>query len=81
MSLFWDRKHIVGKRWGITGSVVFALEPFLLSLADDTMTLWDRREGKRVKSIPVQGLVLDVIGAQKDLAGCKRKSNVQSFVS
>ncbi|XP_055081616.1 low-density lipoprotein receptor-related protein 2-like [Periophthalmus magnuspinnatus] len=75
MSLFWDRSHVVGKRWNITGSVVFALEPFLLSFSDNTMTLWDRRDGRSIQSITVQSHVIGVIHALKDLqAGWKDAS-------
>ncbi|KAK7895331.1 hypothetical protein WMY93_020656 [Mugilogobius chulae] len=66
MSLFWDRSHIVGKRWNINGSVVFALEPFLLSASENTLTLWDRRDGRAVQSIAVQGRVFGVTQALKD---------------
>lgn len=66
-SMFWERSHIVGKRWNISGSVVFALEPFLLSLSDKTLTLWDRRDGRAIKNVAVQNHVLSVIGALKEL--------------
>ncbi|XP_072311347.1 uncharacterized protein [Eucyclogobius newberryi] len=82
MSLFWERSHIVGKRWNVTGSVVFALEPFLLSLSDKTMTLWDRRDGKPIQSVAVQSHVLGVVHALKDFhAGTKGPSQESASAS
>ncbi|XP_018536167.1 low-density lipoprotein receptor-related protein 2 isoform X1 [Lates calcarifer] len=63
MSLLRDRSHQAGKRWNISGSVVAAFEPFLLSLSDDVMTLWDRRDGRPIQDVTVRGHVFNVIAA------------------
>lgn len=63
MSLLRDRSHRAGRRWNITGSVVVAFEPFLLSHSDDVLTLWDRRDGRAVQKMDVRGQVLSVVAA------------------
>ena len=67
MSLLQERSHRAGRRWNISGSVIAAFEPFLLSLSDDVMTLWDRRDGSAVQHMTVRGQVLSVVLALKDI--------------
>ncbi|XP_034457666.1 prolow-density lipoprotein receptor-related protein 1-like isoform X7 [Hippoglossus hippoglossus] len=67
MSLLQVRSHQAGRRWNISGSVVGACEPFLLSLSDDGMTLWDRREGTPLQHIAVRGQVVQVVSALGDV--------------
>ncbi|XP_058473588.1 low-density lipoprotein receptor-related protein 2-like isoform X1 [Solea solea] len=63
LSLLQERSHQAGRRWNISGSVVAAFEPFLLTLSDDVMTLWDRRQGRAIQNMPVRGRVSEVIAA------------------
>ncbi|CAL8318102.1 unnamed protein product [Lota lota] len=67
LSLLQKRTHGYGPRWNITGSVVAAFEPYLLSLSDDTITLWDRRDGRRLKVVTLDGSVFGVMVALKDI--------------
>ncbi|XP_031154061.1 low-density lipoprotein receptor-related protein 2-like isoform X3 [Sander lucioperca] len=67
MSLRQERSHQAGRRWNISGSVVAAIEPFLLSLSDDVMTLWDRRDGSPIQDLTVTGHVFSVIAALGDV--------------
>ncbi|TKS84303.1 Low-density lipoprotein receptor-related protein 4 [Collichthys lucidus] len=67
MSLLQQRSHRAGRRWNISGSIVAALEPFLLSLSDDVMTLWDRRDGSAIQNMAVEGHVLSVVAALGDV--------------
>lgn len=67
MSLLQERSHRAGRRWNISGSVVAAFEPFLLSLSDDVMTLWDRRDGSLIQEMPMKGPVFSVITALRDI--------------
>ncbi|XP_067430640.1 low-density lipoprotein receptor-related protein 2-like isoform X1 [Thunnus thynnus] len=67
MSLVQERSHQAGRRWNISGSVVGAFEPFLLSLSNDVMTLWDRRDGSPIQDVTVTGHVLSVEAALKDV--------------
>lgn len=69
LGLLQGRKHLAVGRWNITGSIVAALEPFLLSRSDDVLTLWDRRDGSAVQSVTVGGQVLSVIAALKEFEG------------
>ncbi|XP_017266049.2 low-density lipoprotein receptor-related protein 2 isoform X2 [Kryptolebias marmoratus] len=66
LSLLKERSHQAG-RWNVSGSVVAAFEPFLLSISDDVMTLWDRRDGSKIQSVTVKGHVLGVINVLGDI--------------
>ncbi|XP_044029701.1 low-density lipoprotein receptor-related protein 2-like isoform X2 [Siniperca chuatsi] len=68
MSLLQERSHQAGRRWNISGSIIAAFEPFLLSLSDDVMTLWDRRDGSRIQDMIVGGHVLSVIAALREVS-------------
>ncbi|XP_073334409.1 uncharacterized protein [Pagrus major] len=67
MSLLQERSHQAGRRWNISGSIIAAFEPFLLSLSDNVMTLWDRRDGSAIQDMSVGGQVLSVVAALKDV--------------
>lgn len=67
LSLLKERSHQAGRRWNISGSVVAAFEPFLLSISDDVMTLWDRRDGSNIQSVTVKGRVLGVVTVLGDV--------------
>ncbi|XP_059214408.1 low-density lipoprotein receptor-related protein 2 isoform X2 [Centropristis striata] len=67
MSLLRERSHQAGRRWIISGSVIAAFEPFLLSLSDDVMTLWDRRDGSSLQNTTVTGHVLGVMAALREI--------------
>nr|XP_033952177.1 low-density lipoprotein receptor-related protein 2-like isoform X2 [Pseudochaenichthys georgianus] len=67
MSLLQAKSHKAGRRWNISGSVISAFEPFLLSYSDNVLTLWDRRDGSAIQDMTVRGRVLSVILALKDV--------------
>ncbi|KAM7369179.1 hypothetical protein PAMP_013472 [Pampus punctatissimus] len=67
MSLVQERSHQAGRRWNISGSVISAFEPFLLSLSDDVMTLWDRRDGSHIQGVNVTGHEFNVMAALKNM--------------
>ncbi|XP_034085132.1 low-density lipoprotein receptor-related protein 2 isoform X2 [Gymnodraco acuticeps] len=67
MSLLQAKSHKAGRRWNISGSVISAFEPFLLSHSDNVLTLWDRRDGSVIQDMPVRGRVFSVIIALKDV--------------
>lgn len=71
LGLVQGRRHQAIQRWNITGSILAASEPFLLSHCDDVMTLWDRRNGTAVQSVTVGGPVLSVIAALREIRGQK----------
>ncbi|XP_008323120.1 low-density lipoprotein receptor-related protein 2-like isoform X2 [Cynoglossus semilaevis] len=66
-SLLQGRIHLGQRRLNISGSVVAAFEPFLLTHSDKVMTLWDRRDGSPVQNTPVRGHVSQVIAALGDI--------------
>ncbi|XP_078812346.1 uncharacterized protein lrp13b isoform X3 [Oryzias latipes] len=63
LSLLKETTHQAGKRWNVSGSVMAAFEPFLLSLSDHVITLWNRRNGSIIQDVKVKGHVLSVIPA------------------
>lgn len=67
MSLLHGRSHQAGRRWNISGSIIAAFEPFLLSLSDDVITLWDRRDGSSIQDVAVKDHVFSVIAALGDI--------------
>ncbi|XP_049909724.1 low-density lipoprotein receptor-related protein 4-like [Epinephelus moara] len=67
MSLLQEKSHRAGRRWNISGSVVAAFEPFLLTLSDDVMRLWDRRDGSLIREMIVRDHVFSVIAAMTDV--------------
>nr|XP_049594845.1 low-density lipoprotein receptor-related protein 2 isoform X5 [Syngnathus scovelli]XP_049594846.1 low-density lipoprotein receptor-related protein 2 isoform X6 [Syngnathus scovelli] len=67
LSLHQGNKHKAGKRWNVSGSLLGALEPYLLSLSSDIMTLWDRRDGRRIQDVTTRGPVVSVVEALRDV--------------
>nr|XP_040052932.1 low-density lipoprotein receptor-related protein 2-like isoform X5 [Gasterosteus aculeatus aculeatus] len=67
MSLLQERSHQAGRRWNVSGSVIAAFEPFLLSLWENVVTLWNRRDGSQICDVTVRGRVSGVIPALADL--------------
>ncbi|XP_019713477.1 low-density lipoprotein receptor-related protein 2 isoform X3 [Hippocampus comes] len=67
MSLLQGKKHQAGRRWKVSGSVIGALEPYLLSLSEDVMTLSDRRDGRPIQDVAVRGPVVTVLAALRDV--------------
>ncbi|XP_051907156.1 low-density lipoprotein receptor-related protein 2 isoform X4 [Hippocampus zosterae] len=67
MSLLQGNKHQAGRRWKVSGSVIGALEPYLLSLSEDIMTLSDRRDGRPIGDVAVRGPVATVVAALRDV--------------
>ncbi|XP_028318085.1 low-density lipoprotein receptor-related protein 2 isoform X3 [Gouania willdenowi] len=61
MSLLQEKKHEAGRRWNISGSIIAAFEPFLLSIDQNKLTLWDRRNGTNVGGFTVRDHVFTVI--------------------
>lgn len=43
------------------------MEPYLLSLSDNTVMLWDRRGGRSLKVVTLDGSVFGVMVALKDI--------------
>lgn len=73
LSLMRERSHQAGRRWKISGSVVAAIEPFLLSVSDDIMTLWDQRDGGAIQDATLAAPVVKVIAALMDIQAVRSK--------
>lgn len=80
MGLLQGRRHRGVRRWNITGSIMAASEPFLLSHSDDVMTLWNRRDGSAVQNVTVGAQVLSVIAAVREIKGRNQSSSSVSGV-
>lgn len=65
MSLERDRSHHAGRRWNISGSVMAAMEPLVLSYSGDVMTLWDRRDESALQTAVERGQVSGVLATLK----------------
>lgn len=67
LSLRQGRSHHGGRRWNISGSVLAAFEPFVLSSSGDVITLWDRRDESILEKTIEQGQVSGVLTALGDI--------------
>ncbi|XP_034151271.1 low-density lipoprotein receptor-related protein 2 isoform X3 [Esox lucius] len=63
MSLLKSKTYTASRAWNVPGSVMAVRSPLLVSLFHDVLTVWDRREGRRVKDVPVEPGVVGVIVA------------------
>ncbi|XP_042168444.1 low-density lipoprotein receptor-like, partial [Oncorhynchus tshawytscha] len=63
MSLLKSQTHLAGREWNVPGSIMAAHSPLLVSLFNDVITVWDRRDRMRVHDVPVGPGVVRVIVA------------------
>ncbi|XP_036832491.1 low-density lipoprotein receptor-related protein 2-like isoform X3 [Oncorhynchus mykiss] len=63
MSLLKSQTHLVGREWNVPGSIMAAHSPLLVSLFNDVITVWDRRDRRRVHDVPVGPGIVRVIVA------------------
>uniref|UniRef100_A0A4W5QVQ4 EGF-like domain-containing protein n=1 Tax=Hucho hucho TaxID=62062 RepID=A0A4W5QVQ4_9TELE len=67
MSLLKSQTHLAGKEWNVPGSIMAAHAPLLVSLFNDVITVWDRRDRRRVHDVPVGPGIVRVIVALMDV--------------
>lgn len=79
LSLLREQSHAAGGRWNVSGSVVGALEPFLLSLSDDVVTVWDRRDGRRLHRATVGRHAFNMLPALKDVGAGGTGNSCMTF--
>ncbi|TWW66523.1 Low-density lipoprotein receptor-related protein 2 [Takifugu flavidus] len=65
LSLQQERSRHAGRRWNISGSVMAAMEPFILSYSGDVITLWDRRDESVLQTTVERGQVSGVLATLK----------------
>lgn len=53
MSLLKMRKYSAGSDWVVPGSIVAAYEPYMVSLFNNVLTVWNRKDGARVSGVVV----------------------------
>eukprot|EP00063_Salmo_salar_P027647 XP_014002482.1 PREDICTED: low-density lipoprotein receptor-related protein 1B-like [Salmo salar] len=63
MSLLKSQTHLAGREWNVPGSIMAAHAPLLVSLFNDVITVWDRRDRRRAQDVPVRPGVVRVIVA------------------
>lgn len=67
LSLRKQRSHHAGRKLDISGSVIAAMEPYLLSYSGDEFTLWDQRDEHIVQKTTEGHQVLGALSALKDI--------------
>lgn len=67
LSLQKEQSHHAGRKLAISGSVIAALEPFILSHSGDKITLWDRQDESILQTTTEELQVLDVLPVLKDI--------------
>lgn len=63
MSLLKMRKYSAGKGWTFPGLIAAAHEPYMVTVLNDVITLWNRQNGTSIKAVTVEGGIVDVIVA------------------
>lgn len=76
LSLWKERSHHAGRKLDVSGSVMAALEPFILSYSGDEITVWDQQDESILQKTTEGHQVLDVLIALKDI-GAGRLSLVR----
>ncbi|KAL2087738.1 hypothetical protein ACEWY4_016566 [Coilia grayii] len=67
ISLLKIKTHSLGKSWTIQGSIEGATDPYIVSSAKNTLTLWRRRDGAHVADIPTEKGLIGVVVAELEL--------------
>ena len=66
-SLVQGKAHLAGSRWNTLGSIMAALEPFMVSYSEDNITLWNRKDARRVLDVSVGSGVIGVVASMKKI--------------
>ncbi|XP_067106350.1 low-density lipoprotein receptor-related protein 1B [Osmerus mordax] len=67
LSLVQGKAHLAGSRWNTLGSIMAALEPFMVSYSKDNITLWNRKDARRVLDVSVGSGVIGVVASMKKI--------------
>lgn len=67
MSLLKMRKYSAGEKWTFPGLIAAAYEPYMVTINNDIITLWKRQDGTPIKTVAVEGGIVDVIVALNEL--------------
>lgn len=67
LSLRKQRSYHAGRKLDISGSVIAAMEPYLLSYSGDELTLWDQRDEHIVQNTTEGHQVVGALSALKDI--------------
>ncbi|XP_050977886.1 low-density lipoprotein receptor-related protein 2 isoform X9 [Labeo rohita] len=58
MSVLKMRKYSAGKNWIVPGSIMAAYEPYMVTLFNNVLTVWNRKDGARVSGVAVENGVV-----------------------
>uniref|UniRef100_A0A9J8APT0 Si:dkey-88l16.3 n=1 Tax=Cyprinus carpio carpio TaxID=630221 RepID=A0A9J8APT0_CYPCA len=67
MSLLKMRKYSAGKDWVVPGSIMAAYEPYMVTLFNNILTVWNRRDGARVSGVAVENGVVSLSVALREV--------------
>ncbi|XP_052464691.1 low-density lipoprotein receptor-related protein 2 isoform X8 [Carassius gibelio] len=67
MSLLKMRRYSAGKDWVVPGSLMAAYEPYTVTLFNNILTVWNRRDGARVSGVAVENGVISLSVALREV--------------
>ncbi|XP_016097815.1 low-density lipoprotein receptor-related protein 1B-like [Sinocyclocheilus grahami] len=67
MSLLKMRRYSAGKDWVVPGSIMAAYEPYMVTLFNNILTVWNRKDGARVSGVAVENRVVSLSVALREV--------------
>ncbi|XP_059400694.1 low-density lipoprotein receptor-related protein 2-like [Carassius carassius] len=67
MSLLKMRRYSAGKDWVVPGSLMAAYEPYTVTLFNNILTVWNRKDGARVSGVAVENGVISLSVALREV--------------
>lgn len=67
MSLLKMWKYSAGKDWVFPGSIMAAYEPYMVTLFNNILTVWNRKDGARVSGVAVENGVVSLSVALREV--------------
>uniref|UniRef100_A0A673M814 Low-density lipoprotein receptor-related protein 2-like n=1 Tax=Sinocyclocheilus rhinocerous TaxID=307959 RepID=A0A673M814_9TELE len=67
MSLLKMRRYSAGKDWVVPGSIMAAYEPYMVTLFNNILTVWNRKDGARVSGVAVENGVVSLSVALREV--------------
>ncbi|XP_063068310.1 low-density lipoprotein receptor-related protein 2 [Engraulis encrasicolus] len=66
-SLLKVKTHSLGPSWSLPGSIEAVSDPYIVSYAKNTLSLWGRRQGAHVADVPIEKGLVRVVVAELEL--------------
>ncbi|XP_059395614.1 low-density lipoprotein receptor-related protein 2 isoform X3 [Carassius carassius] len=67
MSLLKMRRYSAGKDWVVPGSIMAAYEPYMVTLFNNILTVWNRKDRARVSGVAVENGVVSLSVALREV--------------